>query len=199
MYSTKTAIESTGSIYMNAGINDNVTLSNVEVTKSPTGKDFIRFTFSDADGKTAEMTEWKNEKNMYVKTDAELQKEDDRQFGRIMQIIKCYISEIPDVELNSFVSMINWVKTILDGVNKDTKLRLKVVYDNKGFIRVSKNGIFVEPMTVQESRIVLTGRDKTIRPDIPVDKEDTPKTDPLSAVNDATPADETNSDDDLPF
>lgn len=199
MYSTKTAIESTGSAFMNAGINDNVTLSNVEVTKSPTGKDFIRFTFSDADGKTAEMTEWKNEKNMYVKTDAELQKEDDRQFGRIMQIIKCYISEVPDVELNSFVDMINWVKTTLDGVNKDTKLRLKVVYDNKGFIRVSKNGIFVEPMTVQESRIVLTGRDKTIRPDIPVDKEDTPKTDPLSAVNDATPADETNSDDDLPF
>lgn len=199
MYSTKTAIESTGSVYMNAGINDNVTLSNVEVTKSPTGKDFIRFTFSDADGKTAEMTEWKNEKNIYVKTDAELQKEDDRQFGRIMQIIKCYMSEIPDVELNSFVSMINWVKTTLDGVNKDTKLRLKVVYDNKGFIRVSKNGIFVEPMTVQESRIVLTGRDKIVRPDIPVDKEDTPKTDPLSAVNDATPADETNSDDDLPF
>lgn len=199
MYSTKTAIESTGSIYMNAGINDNVTLSNVEVAKSPTGKDFIRFTFSDADGKTAEMTEWKNEKSMYVKTDAELQKEDDRQFGRIMQIIKCYISEVPDVELNSFIDMINWVKTTLNGVNKDTKLRLKVVYDNKGFIRVSKNGIFVEPMTVQESRIVLTGRDKTIRPDIPVDKEETPKTDPLSAVNDATPADETNSDDDLPF
>lgn len=199
MYSTKTAIESTGSVYMNAGINDNVTLSDVEVTKSPTGKDFIRFTFSDADGKTAEMTEWKNEKSMYVKTDAELQKEDDRQFGRIMQIIKCYISEVPDVELNSFVDMINWVKTTLNGVNKDTKLRLKVVYDNKGFIRVSKNGIFVEPMAVQESRIVLTGRDKTIRPDIPVDKEETPKTDPLSAVNDATPADETNSDDDLPF
>lgn len=199
MYSTKTAIESTGSIYMNAGINDNVTLSNVEVAKSPTGKDFIRFTFSDADGKTAEMTEWKNEKSMYVKTDAELQKEDDRQFGRIMQIIKCYISEVPDVELNSFIDMINWVKTTLNGVNKDTKLRLKVVYDNKGFIRVSKNGIFVEPMTVQESRIVLTGRDKIVRPDIPVDKEETPKTDPLSAVNDATPADETNSDDDLPF
>ena len=199
MYSTKTAIESTGSVYMNAGINDNVTLSNVEVTKSPTGKDFIRFTFSDADGKTAEMTEWKNEKSMYVKTDAELQKEDDRQFGRIMQIIKCYISEVPDVELNSLIDMINWVKTTLNGVNKDTKLRLKVVYDNKGFIRVSKNGIFVEPMTVQESRIVLTGRDKTVRPDIPVDKEETPKTDPLSAVNDATPADETNSDDDLPF
>lgn len=199
MYSTKTAIESTGSIYMNAGINDDVTLSNVEVTKSPTGKDFVRFTFSDADGKIAEMTEWKNEKSMYVKTDAELQKEDDRQFGRIMQIIKCYIFEVPDVELNSFVDMINWVKTTLNGVNKDTKLRLKVVYDNKGFIRVSKNGIFVEPMTVQESRIVLTGRDKTTRPDIPVDKEETPETDPLSAVNDATPADETNSDDDLPF
>lgn len=67
MYSTKTAIESTGSIYMNAGINDNVTLSNVEVTKSPTGKDFIRFIFSDADGKTAEMTEWKNEKVCMLK------------------------------------------------------------------------------------------------------------------------------------
>ena len=199
MYSTKTAIESTGSAFMNAGINDNVTLNNVEVTKSPTGKDFIRFTFTDADGKTAEWTEWKNEKSMYIKTDAELQTEDNRQFGRILQILKCYMDEVPDVELNSFADMINWVKTTLNAVNKDTKLRLKVVFDNKGFIRVSRNGIFVEPMTVQESRIVLTGRDKTIRPDIPVDKEETPKTDPLSAVNDATPADETNSDDDLPF
>lgn len=199
MYSTKTAIESTGSAFMNAGINDNVTLNNVEVTKSPTGKDFIRFTFADADGKTAEWIEWKNEKSMYVKTDAELQTEDNRQFGRILQILKCYMSEVPEVELNSFVDMINWVKNTLDGVNKDTKLRLKVVYDNKGFIRVSRNGIFVEPMSVTESRIVLTGRDKTTRPDIPVDKEETPKTDPLSTVNDATPADETNSDDDLPF
>lgn len=199
MYSTKTAIESTGSAFMNAGINDNVTLNNVEVTKSPTGKDFIRFTFADADGKTAEWTEWKNEKSMYIKTDAELQTEDNRQFGRILQILKCYMDEVPDVELNSFADMINWVKTTLNAVNKDTKLRLKVVFDNKGFIRVSRNGIFVEPMSVTESRIVLTGRDKTTRPDIPVDKEETPKTDPLSAVNDATPADETNSDDDLPF
>lgn len=109
------------------------------------------------------------------------------------------MDEVPDVELNSFADMINWVKTTLNAVNKDTKLRLKVVFDNKGFIRVSRNGIFVEPMSVTESRIVLTGRDKTTRPDIPVDKEETPKADPLSAVNDATPADETNSDDDLPF
>lgn len=119
-----------------------------------------------------------NEKNMWIKTDEELQRRDNQQFGRMLQILKCYFETIEDVELNTFVDMITWIKSKLDTVISRKKLlRLKTTYDNKGFIRVSTYGIFVEPMDVEETQIVLTGRDKTTRPEIKVDDEKS--TDPL--------------------
>lgn len=172
MFSTKTAVFDSSNKYMNAGINDNVTLKEVNVLKSPNGRDYLEIIFEDADGAIASLTEWKNEKNAWIKTDEERQNRDNQQFGRMLQILKCYFETIEDVELNTFVDMITWVKSKLDTVISGKKLlRLKTIYDNKGFIRVSTYGIFVEPMDVEETQIVLTGRDKTLRPEIKVDTE----------------------------
>lgn len=197
MFSTKTAVFDSSNKYMNAGINDNVTLKEVNVLKSPNGRDYIEIIFEDANGAIASLTEWKNEKNMWIKTDEELQRRDNQQFGRMLQILKCYFETIEDVELNTFVDMITWVKSKLDTVISGKKLlRLKTTYDNKGFIRVSTYGIFVEPMNVEETQIVLTGRDKTTRPEIKVDDEKS--TDPLgNATPDNTIAEDKK--DDLPF
>lgn len=197
MFSTKTAVFDSSNKYMNAGINDNVTLKEVNVLKSPNGRDYLEIIFEDADGAIASLTEWKNEKNMWIKTDEELQRRDNQQFGRMLQILKCYFETIEDVELNTFVDMITWIKNKLDTVISGKKLlRLKTTYDNKGFIRVSTYGIFVEPMDVEETQIVLTGRDKTTRPDIKVDDEKS--TDPLgNATPDNTIAEDKK--DDLPF
>lgn len=197
MFSTKTAVFDSSNKYMNAGINDNVTLKEVNVLKSPNGRDYIEIIFEDANGAIASLTEWKNEKNMWIKTDEELQRRDNQQFGRMLQILKCYFETIEDVELNTFVDMITWVKSKLDTVISGKKLlRLKTTYDNKGFIRVSPYGIFVEPMDVEETQIVLTGRDKTTRPEIKVDDEKS--TDPLgNATPDNTIAEDKK--DDLPF
>ena len=197
MFSTKTAVFDSSNKYMNAGINDNVTLKEVNVLKSPNGRDYIEIIFEDANGAIASLTEWKNEKNMWIKTDEELQRRDNQQFGRMLQILKCYFETIEDVELNTIVDMITWVKSKLDTVISGKKLlRLKTTYDNKGFIRVSTYGIFVEPMDVEETQIVLTGRDKTTRPEIKVDDEKS--TDPLgNATPDNTIAEDKK--DDLPF
>ena len=197
MFSTKTAVFESSNKYMNAGINDNVTLKEVNVMKSPTGRDYLEITFEDANGATASLTEWKNEKNQWIKTDEDLQHRDNQQFGRMLQILKCYFDSIEDVELNTFSDMINWVKSKLDSVIGGKKLlRLKTTYDNKGFIRVSTYGTFVEPMDVKETQIVLTGRDKTTRPEIKVDDEKS--TDPLgNATPDNTIAEDKK--DDLPF
>lgn len=196
MFSTKTAVFESSNKYMNAGINDNVTLKEVNVLKSPTGRDYIEIIFEDVNGSIATMTEWKNEIGLYIKNDEDLQKRDNQQFGRLLQIIKCYFETIEDVELNSFTDMINWVKTKLDTVDKKKLLRLKTTYDNKGFIKVSNYGIFVEPMDVKETQIVLTGRDKTTRPEIKVDDEKS--ADPLAvSTPDNTVAEQKN--DDLPF
>lgn len=198
MYSTKTATTNNNEFndsYMPVGINDNVTLKEVNVNKSPQGKDYLEFVFQNEEGKTASFTEWKNEKNTWIKTDEDLQNRDNKQFGRILQIVKCFKND-PEFEGSSFVEMINWVKTTLTTIGEWDKilLRLKVIYDKKGYTTVSKNGIYVEPMSTEESQIKLWKNDLLERP-IVADNESS--TDPLTQQS--TPVTEKNGADDLPF
>ena len=197
MYNTKTAIvnnEEFNSNYMPVGINNDVMLKSVAVEKSPQGKDFLRVTFENGAGQTAEFTEWKNEKNMWIKTDEDLQNRDNIQFGRILQLINSFTTA-PDVELNSFTDMINWVKTTLDPfIPTNKKLRLKVIYDKKGYTQVSKYGTYVEPMDVKESQIKLFKNDLLERP---VKADEEKPADPLAIHTDSTPV--TEKTDDLPF
>lgn len=197
MYNTKTAIvnnEEFNSNYMPVGINENITLKSVTVEKSPQGKDFLRVTFENEAGQTAEFTEWKNEKNMWIKTDEDLQNRDNIQFGRILQLINSFTTA-PDVELNSFTDMINWVKATLDPfIPTNKKLRLKVIYDKKGYTQVSKYGTYVEPMDVKESQIKLFKNDLLERP---VKADEEKPADPLAITTDSTPV--TEKTDDLPF
>lgn len=201
MYNTKTATinnEEFNSNYIPVGINDNITLKEVSVEKSPQGKDFLRVTFENEAGQTAEFTEWKNEKNMWIKTDADLQNKDNQQFGRIIQLINCFTTT-PDVEINSFDEMIKWVKGILDPFIKDKKnLRLKVTYNKNGYTQVSKYGTYVEPMDVTESQIKLFKNDLLERP-VKADAEKL--ADPLATnpIEVDTPVTETKNADDLPF
>jgi len=207
MYSTKTSTTNNqefNSSYMPVGINENVTLKEVNVSKTTNGRDFLEIIFENELGQTATMTEWKNEKNTWIKTDEELQNRDNQQFGRILQVIDAVCGEHPDFEGNSFAEMIQWVaqtimtnKTVLDNAfaKTPTKLRLKVVYDKKGYTKVSSLGVFIEPMTVKESQIKLWKNDLLERP-IVADVE--PATDPLGVT--AAPVTETSTGaDDLPF
>ena len=202
MYSTKTATtnnEEFNSSYMPVGINENISLKGINVSKSPTGRDFLEFTFENQEGQTVTMTEWKNEKNMWITTDEDLQKRDNQQFGRILQIIDAVKGTHDEFEGSSFVEMINWAKNQIFPVGATqvpmSYVRLKVVYDKKGFTTISRNGIFIEPMSVTESQIKLWKNDLLERP-IVADKE--PAADPLSVT--AAPVTETSTGaDDLPF
>lgn len=198
MFNTKNAVitntESNGN-YMPAGINENVHLKEVNVNVSPTGLDFLEIVFENKDGQTVSMSEWQNKKGLYTKTDEDLQRADDRQFGRLIQIINCFYPTIEGVELNSFKEMITWVKSKLDPMIATQKeLRLKAVFDKNNYVTVSKNGIFVEPMTVdkKDSQIKKFSRDNFERT-IVADKE---TSDPLA--NNSTP-DTGKGADDLPF
>ena len=199
MYSTKTATTNNqefNSSYMPVGINENVTLKEVNVNKTENGRDFLEIIFENENGQTATMTEWKNEKNMWIKTDEDLQRRDDAQFGRILQVIDC-LGLRPEFEGSSFVEMINWAKGILEQYKNidNKKLRLKVIYDKKGFTKVSSLGIFVEPMSVTESQIKLWKNDLLERP-VVADTE--PAADPLTG--NSAPVTETQTDiEDLPF
>ena len=180
---------------MPVGINENVTLKEVNVNKTPQGRDFLEIIFENEQGQTATMTEWKNEKNMWIKTDEELQQRDNQQFGRILQVIDSVNGSHNEFEGSSFIEMINWVKTQLETVQLATPLRLKVVYDKKGFTKVSSLGTFVEPMSITESQIKLWKNDLLERP-VVADNE--PAADPLTMTS--APVTETSTGaDDLPF
>lgn len=202
MYSTKTATTNNQeftSSYMPVGINDNVYLKEVNVQKSPTNKDFIEIIFENEAGQTVKMSEWKNEKNMWIKTDEDLQNRDNQQFGRLLQIVKCFYEEVPEFEGSSFVEMITWIKSILSQKGEWNKnpLRLKVIYDKNGYTKVSTNGIFVEQMTTTGSHIKLWKRDLLERP-IVADTETA--ADPFADVTSSTSVTETQTGaDDLPF
>ena len=163
MYSTKTATVAFESNYMPVGINENITLKEVNVNKTPNGRDFLEIIFQNEQGQTATMTEWKNEKNMWIKTDEDLQKRDDQQFGRILQVIDAVKGGHDDFEGSSFVEMITWAKNCLNNGDSNP-VRLKVTYDKNGYTQVSKNGIFIEPMSVEESQIKLWKNDLLERP-----------------------------------
>ena len=208
MYSTKTATTNNtefNSSYMPVGINENITLKEVNVSKTQNGRDFLEIVFENANGLTATMTEWKNEKNMWIKTDEDLQRRDDQQFGRILQVIDAIKGGHNDFEGSSFVDMINWAKQTL-GDGENAPVRLKVTYDKNGYTQVSKNGIFVEAMTVAESQIKLWKNDLTERP-VKADVEK--PSDPFApATTESTSVTETNDTvtesvstgaDDLPF
>lgn len=203
MYSTKTATTNNtefSSSYMPVGINENVTLKEVNVKKTENGRDFLEIIFENEQGQTATMTEWKNEKNMWIKTDEDLQRRDDAQFGRILQVIDSIKGEHTDFEGSSFVEMINWVKSQLEVTigPLNSELRLKVVYDKNGYTKVSNLGIFVENMDIKESQIKLWKNDLLERP-VQADVEK--PVDPLAAATAASApvtADSTGADD-LPF
>jgi hypothetical protein len=204
MYSTKTATtnnqEFNGS-YMPVGINEHVTLKEVNVKKTDNGRDFLEIIFENGQGQTATMTEWKNEKNMWIKTDEDLQNRDNQQFGRILQVIDAATGSHTDFEGSSFAEMINWVKAQLESAtntaNMRRGMRLKVIYDKKGYTKVSSHGVFVEPMSVakEESQIKLWKNDLLERP-VKADVEK--PIDPLAGNSAPVTADSTGADD-LPF
>lgn len=198
MFNTKNAVitntENNGN-YMPAGINEDVHLKEVNINVSPTGLDFLEIVFENKNGQTVSMSEWQNKKGLYTKTDEDLQRADDRQFGRLIQIINCFYPTIEDVELSSFKEMITWVKSKLDPMIATQKtLRLKTVFDKNNYVTVSKNGIFVEPVTVdkKDSQIKKFSRDNFERT-VVADKE---TSDPLTGKS--TP-DTGKGADDLPF
>ena len=203
MYSTNTATVASEftSNYMPVGINENITLKEVNVNKTQNGRDFLEIIFQNEQGQTATMTEWKNEKNQWTVTDEDLQKKDNLQFGRILQVIDAVKGGHNEFEGNSFVEMITWAKNCLND-GESAAVRLKVTYDKNGYTQVSKNGVFVEAMSVEESQIKLWKNDLTERP---VKADDEKPKDPLvQAANEAialnTPVTETNTGaDDLPF
>ena len=160
--------------YIPAGIQENVALRSARVTTSPQGNLFLEIVF-EKDGATLIQTEWKPTQfgNMTVE---DVQKKEDNQFSRMMQILLCFYKD-EELIFNS-TTFEGWAEEISDYLNKADKtklLRVKIVYNNKGYTTLPTYAkyTFIEPMAIskEDSTIVELGIDKFTRP-IVADKEE---------------------------
>lgn len=170
--------------YLSAGIYEDVKLVAVRFDKSIRGNYFIEFRF-EKDGKTMSHTEWEPTKG--TRTDEEFQSTCDNQFSRIDQILKCFYPNDEDRKFvgDSFKEFAEWIVKMLDNANRDTLLRVKIVYNNNGYTTLPKYAryTFIEPMSLfneNKSVIVKLNIDLFEKP-IVADQE-IPNTNPFQVV-----------------
>lgn len=200
IYSTELAnqIQESKNKYLEAGIHDNVKFVSARVDKSINGNIFIEFKF-EKDEQTMTHTEWESTKKP-MESEEDFQNRANRQVKRILQILSCfYPKEALVFAGSSFNEFANWVVNLLNAANKDILLRVKIVYNNKGYTTLPNycKFTFIEPMNLPEgqvSKITELNIDVFVRP-ITADKETT-DINPLDKVDKGV-ADTQN--DDLPF
>jgi flavin-binding protein dodecin len=97
----------------------------------------------------------------------------DNQLARMLQILECfYAPEQINITGTDFNSVFSAINGYINRANKSQKVRLKVVYNDRGYIGTSKIGRFIEKMNVEKSKIHLIEKyDLVIRPVIKADEE----------------------------
>lgn len=187
--------------YLPAGINEDVQLKSVKCEKSPNGNYFLEITF-DKGGATLTHTEWEPKMSNFITTEEALQSKADNQYSRMLQILSCFYPEsVLNFNGENFKEFAEWIVSLLNSADKNKKLRVKVVYNNKGYTTLPSYAkyTFIEPMELPEgktSAIVELNIDKFTRP-VVADTETTeinPFEQPKTSIQ--TQADK---EDDLPF
>lgn len=139
--------------FIPAGIHENVTLKSARVAESPTGLKFLEIVF-EKNGTTLTQTEWKPTKFEGM-DDSALQKKEDTQFSRMMQILLCWYSDEQLVfNGTSFEEFSQEVVNYLNNADKSKKLRVKIVYNDKGYTTLPSYAryTFIEPMVLPEGQ-----------------------------------------------
>lgn len=139
--------------FIPAGIHENVTLKSARVAESPTGSKFLEIVF-EKNGATLTQTEWKPTKFEDM-DDSALQKKEDTQFSRMMQILLCWYSNEQLVfNGTSFEEFSQEVANYLNNADKSKKVRVKIVYNDKGYTTLPSYAryTFIEPMVLPEGQ-----------------------------------------------
>lgn len=140
--------------FIPAGIQENVALKSARVAESPTGRKFFEVTF-EKDGTTLVQTEWKPDNKNGELSDEAVQKKEDNQFSRIMQLLLCFYKDEQLVfNGTKFEEFSKEVVDYLNNADKSKLLRVKVVYNDKGYTTLPSYAkyTFVEPMVLPEGQ-----------------------------------------------
>lgn len=139
--------------FIPAGIHENIQLKSARLAESPTGNKFLEIVF-EKDGATLTQTEWKPTKFEGMDETA-LQKKEDTQFSRMMQILLCFYTDEQLVfNCSTFEEFATEVVNYLNNADKSKLLRVKIVYNNKGYTTLPSYAkyTFIEPMVLPEGQ-----------------------------------------------
>ena len=201
MYNKKAAasVEKKDIKFIPAGINEDVVLKSAKTEESPNGSRFLEIVF-EKNGATLTHTEWEPKMNAYTTTVAQLTEKQNNQYSRMLQILDCFYNDDHiDFEGESFKEFAEYIVNKLNSADKTKKLRVKVVYNDRGYTTLPKYAkyTFIEPMILPEGKttaIAALGIDMFTKP-IVADVE-TPSTGGLDAFTGSTT---TTNNDELPF
>ena len=154
--------------FIDFGIHENVMLTDILIDVSPTGKDYLGFTFTSEDGKQLTKTEWQPTIKEDQGHDVLISKIKN-QAKRIKHIMARYMSEDETkVEYNydNWVKYASAVKAKLDPVKGGSKMRIKATYDNKGYVSLPNYVPFIESMAIPaaDSKLSILSNDRKERP-----------------------------------
>lgn len=199
-------VEKADKNFIEAGIHENIKLDGVRAEKSQNGSNFIEFKFSNEFGSSFTHTEWESTPRP-TDTQEQIDSRNNNQLSRILQLMLVYVSReelLSGVgQLNGFESMSQWVKTTLDRTNQGNKMRIKVVYNDRGFTTLPKYAkyTFIESMNVPvtDTKIKKLGIDLFDRPIVVADKESMLVTSPFAGNAVSTTGNVSTNPNGLPF
>lgn len=195
----ETSTASDNATFIDVGIHDGIVMTEVKYSKTVNGNEFLAFYFVNNHGDKLSHTEWPVKLSMPLDSMSEVEREKmlgiiESQKSRVKQIIEVYKGDF-EIEAGNFKEFAEKTIEFLGEAYKDKPVRVKVVYDYKGYTTLPNRSryTFIEPMSVpkEDSKIrILTG-DVIIRP-----KKDNEQEDVLGTSGDNTPTDKK---EDLPF
>lgn len=145
--------------YIEAGIQENVKLTEVRVDKSRNNSRFIEFTFT-KDNKNLKSTIYEPTKFADM-SDEDFQESAKKIMTRLMQFVWAFYEEgTIKFEASTWEEGFNWVKTVLDQKKDSELVRIKAVYGNpnaegKQYVELPRYWMytFIENMRAEKSRI----------------------------------------------
>jgi len=194
--------------YLLPGIHEDCELVEIVYDKTNKGNEFIAFYVENDKGQRVSLTEWptklprpveamsNDEKQLYFGERGIIP----MQLSRFKQIIEVFKPIEEDTQIgngSTFKDLAEGIIAYLKDSYKGVKIRVKVVFDNKGYTTLAAkyNRRFIEPMTVakEDTKLIFFGDDKIERPKRDIEQNDGLPSD-LSG-NKSTD----NGKDDLPF
>lgn len=168
--------------YIPAGIHENIRLIEVKYDISPNNNEFLAFTFQNENGDTLTNTEWPTKFKVPFEQMSEIDQAKKvkwirNQMSKIRQIVEAVVGKLEEeIEGGSFAEVAKNVIKVLGDSYKDKLVRIKAVYDDKGFVTLPNwaEKTFIENVVdvpKESTKIRQLPSDRFERPSLKSDNE----------------------------